>query len=840
MMFFQSFIAQASGLAGPLLRYVRRRWLRTLIWAAAACLVVFFYGDAVRLGRWEPLAGETRRDLACAAILAGWALYNVVMLVRDRRTNKTMIDALVKDGQPSKDDLSAQEVDKLRTRLQEAMTQLRRMVGGRRGYLYQLPWYIMIGPPGSGKTTALLNSGLKFPLAETLGRDPLQGVGGTRNCDWWFTEEAILLDTAGRYTTQDSDPEVDQKGWTGFLGLLKQYRPLQPINGVIVALSIEDVASANPQERLANAQAIRARLGELTRTFASRFPIYVLLTKADLLAGFVQFFGPGRTAVGTLNLVSVAFAVLFVGLAVDFAIQFTVRFREAHVAHPDVVAALGSAGRRSGGQILVAALSTSAGFFAFTPTAFAGVAQLGLIAGTGMLIAFACTLSILPGLIALCRPAQEGSRVGFAWAGRADAAIVRHHRAILAAAAALALLGAVLAPWLTFDGDPLHTKNQTSESVTTLADLAADPITNPYSIEMLEPSLADIAAVSARLRRLPTVAGTVSLNDMVPADQVTRLPMIADAASILGPTLAVTPRPAPDAAALRAGLARALPDMQAAARTMPAQAPFALVTLDMQRLAAATDAKLLAADQAMTRFLPAQLHMLHTVLGAGPVTLADIPPDIVGQWITPDGRAKLQVLPTRAAAKDSAGLHRFVAQVVAAAPEASGAAVAIVRSADTIVDAFRLAAIGAMAAITIILLVALRRLLDTALVVAPLVLSSLLTMLAAVLLPLPFNFANIIALPLLLGVGVSFNVYFVMNWRAGIILPLASATARAVLFSALTTATAFGSLALSTHPGTASMGRLLLVSLACTLVCSLTFEPALLAFVGRRKKAVLF
>ena len=559
-----------------------------------------------------------------------------------------------------------------------------------------------------------------------------------------------------------------------------------------------------------------------------------LLLGLDLTAAFAAL------AVGTLNLVSVAFAVLFVGLAVDFAIQFTVRFREAHVAHPDVVAALGSAGRRSGGQILVAALSTSAGFFAFTPTAFAGVAQLGLIAGTGMLIAFACTLSILPGLIALCRPAQEGSRVGFAWAGRADAAIVRHHRAILAAAAALALLGAVLAPWLTFDGDPLHTKNQTSESVTTLADLAADPITNPYSIEMLEPSLADIAAVSARLRRLPTVAGTVSLNDMVPADQATRLPMIADAASILGPTLAVTPRPAPDAAALRAGLARALPDMQAAARTMPPQAPFALVTLDMQRLAAATDAKLLAADQAMTRFLPAQLHMLHTVLGAGPVTLADIPPDIVGQWITPDGRAKLQVLPTRAAAKDSAGLHRFVAQVVAAAPEASGAAVAIVRSADTIVDAFRLAAIGAMAAITIILLVALRRLLDTALVVAPLVLSSLLTMLAAVLLPLPFNFANIIALPLLLGVGVSFNVYFVMNWRAGIILPLASATARAVLFSALTTATAFGSLALSTHPGTASMGRLLLVSLACTLVCSLTFEPALLAFVGRRKKAVLF
>ena len=152
----------------------------------------------------------------------------------------------------------------------------------------------------------------------------------------------------------------------------------------------------------------------------------------------------------------------------------------------------------------------------------------------------------------------------------------------------------------------------------------------------------------------------------------------------------------------------------------------------------------------------------------------------------------------------------------------------IVRSADTIVAAFRIAAVGALAAIALILLLALRRVRDAALVLAPLLLSSLLTVIAAVLLPLPLNFANIIALPLLLGVGVSFNVYFVMNWRAGRRMPLSSATARAVLFSALTTATAFGSLALSQHPGTASMGALLLLSLACTLLCTLTFLPALL------------
>ena len=175
------------------------------------------------------------------------------------------------------------------------------------------------------------------------------------------------------------------------------------------------------------------------------------------------------------------------------------------------------------------------------------------------------------------------------------------------------------------------------------------------------------------------------------------------------------------------------------------------------------------------------------------------------------------------------GLKAFVQQVSAIAPDAGGSAVTIAATADTIVGAFRQAAIYAVIAIAVILLGLLRRLLDAALVMAPLLMSALLTLLIAVLLPLPLNFANIIALPLLLGVGVSFNIYFVMNWRAGQHHPLGSATARAILFSALTTGTAFGSLALSAHPGTASMGKLLLISLGCTLLASLVFIPALLA-----------
>jgi predicted RND superfamily exporter protein len=223
---------------------------------------------------------------------------------------------------------------------------------------------------------------------------------------------------------------------------------------------------------------------------------------------------------------------------------------------------------------------------------------------------------------------------------------------------------------------------------------------------------------------------------------------------------------------------------------------------------------------------------LDSLLNPRAVTLKDVPSDIARDWVLPDGRARVQLLP-KAEARDSAGLRRFDEQVLPVAPNAGGAAIIIVQTAETIIGAFRSAALTALAAIAVILFLALRRPLDVGLVMAPLLLSALLTVLVAALAPIPLNFANIIALPLLLGVGVSFNIYFVMNWRAGQNSVLGSATARAILFSALTTGTAFGSLALSDHPGTASMGVLLLVSLGCTLIASLVFIPALLATIPK-------
>jgi hopanoid biosynthesis associated RND transporter like protein HpnN len=535
-------------------------------------------------------------------------------------------------------------------------------------------------------------------------------------------------------------------------------------------------------------------------------------------------------AVGTLNLVSVGFGILFVGIAVDFAIQFSVRYRERRYEFGDLAEAMRQTAGRTGAQILVASAATAAGFLAFVPTAFHGVAELGLIAGVGMLIAFACTLGFLPAMITLCRPRPEAEVVGFSWAVPLDAAVARRRAPILAAFAGLAVLALAVSPRLQFDSDPLHTKNPHTEAMRTLYDLMDSPLTNPYSIDILRPNIDDAVALSTRLKPLSTVSSVLTLASFVPQDQQPKLALIADANSILAPTLLPPANPmtpiTPEQIRLAAKTASG--QIDPALAKLPKDHPLAAIAEDLRQLQTAPDATLLAVNTALTRFLPEELDHLRTALSAQPATLDSVPQDVARDWRLPDGRARVQVM-SKPEARSSAGLHEFVTQVTAVAPDAGGSAVTIVATSTTIVDAFRSAAIYAMVAIVIILFIALHRPRDVALVVAPLLLSSLLTLLIAVLLPLPLNFANIIALPLLLGVGVSFNIYFVMNWRAGQTAMLGSATARAVLFSAFTTGTAFGSLALSQHPGTASMGKLLLISLGCTLAATLIFVPALLA-----------
>jgi hopanoid biosynthesis associated RND transporter like protein HpnN len=402
---------------------------------------------------------------------------------------------------------------------------------------------------------------------------------------------------------------------------------------------------------------------------------------------------------------------------------------------------------------------------------------------------------------------------------------------VLAGFAVVAVLGAVMLPRIPFDGDPLHTQNPNTEAMRTLKSLMSSPITTPYVAEVVTRDVAAADAMAKRLSALPQVTQVRTLSSFVPEDQAHKLALIQDAASLLMPSLS----PPSPAAPVQAS------DIRLAARTAATAiervvqkgevkpgSTLALIGADLAKLESAPDATLFAANDALTRFLPAALNDLRAGLGAQPVTLANLPKSLVREWQLPDGRVRVEAVAGPDARKP-AGLRRFVTAVRSVAPDAMGSAVVIVDSGETIVRAFRTAAIGALVAIAVLLALVLRRVDDAARVLAPLLLSALMTTIAIVAVPLPINFANIIALPLLLGVGVSFNVYFVSNHRGGARHFLGTATARAIMFSALTTGTAFGSLAASAHPGTASMGVLLLVSLFCTLVATLVFLPALLA-----------
>ncbi len=555
---------------------------------------------------------------------------------------------------------------------------------------------------------------------------------------------------------------------------------------------------------------------------------------ATLVLGLMLTLFFATAAIGTLNLVSVGFGILFVGIAVDFAIQFTVRFREARRETGDTPGALSLTARRAGGAILVASLATAAGFLAFVPTDFAGVAELGLIAGAGMLIAFLCTMTFLPAAITLLHARDEQREVGFAWGRAADRLIARWHAPVLLAFAALVVASLALVPRLAFDSNPLDTQNPDTEAMRTLRDLMNRPLTNPYGIDILAPNLATAQALAAKLKSLPDVSHVVTLSSFVPQEQKQKLAMVNEAADIMAPSL--LPPPDPRAAApadIRSAARSALDQVEPALHLLPPDSPLAQIAGDLRAVARAPDNTVRTIGIALTQFLPLELDRLRTALQAAPATLGSVPGELRRDWVLPDGRARIQVLPVEAA-ESSAGLHRFVAEVTRVAPNAGGTAVTVVATSDSIVSAFRSAALAAVLAIAAILLIALRSLRDAALVLAPLLLSAALSVLVMVLLPLDLNYANIIALPLLLGVGVSFNIYFVMNWRAGRRDMLASATARAVAFSALTTGTAFGSLALSAETGTASMGELLLISLGCTLVASLLFVPALLAALSHR------
>jgi hypothetical protein len=447
-----------------------------------------------------------------------------------------------------------------------------------------------------------------------------------------------------------------------------------------------------------------------------------------------------------------------------------------------------------------------------------------------MIVAFVLTIVLLPALLMVLRPSGKGmAEVGFTMLGPVDNFIHRRRRTVLAVAFVAAVGSLALLPQLRFDFNPLNLKSRSVESMTTLDALAADPEWTPNAISVLAPSLEAAQRLAPKLAALPEVSRTVTLATFVPTEQQEKLTLIGDAAKRLEPALTGPPRTPPSDADVQETLsATATALRQAADEANDSSAAAAHRLADaLQKLHAATPDVRAAAGSAVDTPLRVLLDQIKAMLQARPISLESLPRQLVADWIAADGRARIQVLPR--GGQDEASLHRFAEAVQKVAPDATGAPIDTRASGDSVVRAFLEAGVYSLVSITIILVLVLRRARDVILTLIPVMLSGLLTFATCGALDLPLNFANIIALPLLFGVGVAFNIYFVLAWRAGETAMLQSSLMRAVVFSAMTTATAFGALWLSSHPGTASMGRLLMISLGWELLVTLLVRPALLA-----------
>jgi uncharacterized protein len=550
----------------------------------------------------------------------------------------------------------------------------------------------------------------------------------------------------------------------------------------------------------------------------------------NLFVGLAITTALGLMMVGSLNLLSIAFAVLFVGLGVDFGIQFSVRYRSERYKNDDLQAALLKAAEYCAIPLSLAAMATAAGFLSFLPTDYKGVSELGKIAGVGMLVAFTSSITVLPALLDLLNPAGEREPLGYAFLAPVDYFLEKYRVAIVAGTLLLAVAGLPLLYFLKFDFNPINLRNPKVESIATFLDLRKDPNTGANAVNVLTANEEAARQTEARLAKVPEVLRTMSLDHFVPDDQPAKLKLIKQGAEILNPALTpdsidAPPSDAENVSALKDS-AESLRKV-AADRKGPGAAAAKRLAEDLSRLAEAGQSM---RDKVQATFIaPLQIVLvqLRNALQAQPVSLQTLPPEIVNSWKTKDGQFRVQALP-RGDPNDNDTLRKFASAVLAAEPLAVGGPISILKSGDTVVKAFIQAGGWALLSISLLLWLTLHRIGDVLLTLIPLLVAGAVTLEICVLIDLPLNFANIIALPLLLGVGVAFKIYYVTAWRAGHTNLLQSALTRAIFFSALTTATAFGSLWLSNHPGTASMGKLLAMSFVVTLAAVLLFQPALM------------
>jgi hopanoid biosynthesis associated RND transporter like protein HpnN len=563
---------------------------------------------------------------------------------------------------------------------------------------------------------------------------------------------------------------------------------------------------------------------------SGRLIIAVFIT---LFVGLVITAALGLMLVDALNMISVAFMVLFVGLGVDFGVQFGVKYREERNRDDRLAAALIHTAYSIGVPLTLAAVAVAESFFSFLPTAYRGVSELGKIAGVGMFVAYLTNMTLLPALIKVFNPAGEAESPGFTFLAPVDDFLDRNRTPVLIATAVLIIGASPLLLHLRFDFNPLHLKDPNTESMATLISLNDAPEVAVNNVRALAPSLANADRIAARLSKLPEVGRTTTLSTFIPTDQPQKLALIAAAAQQLLPALTQTPAPPATDAVRVAALKRTSAQLSLAADDHPgpgaAEAKHLSDTL--AKLASADVSTRDRAERAMSVPLKISLKQLATLLQPSEITRENVPKDIADSWVSKTGQALVEIspkVPPGTDPGDDVMLRNFARAVKAAEPGAIGGPISILHSANVIIKSFVQAGAWAILSISALLWLTLRRFGDVLRTLVPLLVSAVVTLELCVVFNMPLNFANIIALPLMLGVGVAFKIYFVMAWRRGQTGLLQSSLTHAVLFSAATTATAFGSLWLSHHPGTSSMGRLLALSLVCTLIGAVVFQPVLM------------
>lgn len=535
--------------------------------------------------------------------------------------------------------------------------------------------------------------------------------------------------------------------------------------------------------------------------------------------------------VGEFNLISVAFAVLFVGLSVDFGIHFSLRSSEFVMEQGDWQDALSDGAKSVGPSLLFCAITTSIAFFSFLPTSYQGLAELGLIAGIGMFVALLTNLTVLPALLRIFvrRAPRHHSPISDGATGRRS----KNTAGIVLAVATISLAMSIwVAKDVRFDFDPMNLRDSDASSMRTLFDLADAGKIEPYTADLL---LSDISLLPDTRRQLETIESVErveSVDDLVPEKQSDKFAIIDDIGLIIGPTFF----------APQGKVNTPIEQLIAAAQSLEMN----LSKLRGNEILGGPAQELLSAlselssdqlppvNQALFNGLPSQLNRLNELLQPSEIAIGTLPDHLRNRFISSEGIVRLEIVPVDDLRNPEA-MEAFATDVQAVAPNATGGPIIVVEAGKAVLDAFLYALIYSIIGIGIFLFVTLRRLSDVLLVFAPVAVASIWVLAVSALVDLPFNFANVIVLPLIFGLSVDFGLHLIIRARDrdGGISALKTTTPRAILLSALTTLGSFGSIMLSGHPGTASMGMLLTIAIVLSMIAILIVLPALMTLFPR-------